>query len=252
MPDPKSFYSGVVAQLYAPLRAVVPDADPYAGFIARSGEPALELGCGTGDPLLDLRARGVDVEGLDSSADMLHLCRTEAAARGLNVVLHEQAMESMDLGCRYRSIFLAGPTFNLLTDDQTARRALERIRVHLEPRGSALIPLLIPAATPAEQLNRTREHRTDDGTVMRLTPVAEQRDDPNRTQTTVLRYELVTAGDVVTDERPWILHWHTQDDFRALASEAGLAVQTVVTPRGTRATADDQSFVFVLTNSGNT
>ncbi|MFM7617915.1 MAG: SAM-dependent methyltransferase, partial [Actinomycetes bacterium] len=55
--EPADFYTGLVADLYAPLRSVVPDPDPYARFIARTGTPALELGCGDGDPLLDLRAR---------------------------------------------------------------------------------------------------------------------------------------------------------------------------------------------------
>ena len=70
---------------------------PYIRFVRRSGEPALELGCGDGDPLLDLRARGLDVEGLDSSPDMLARCRANAAARGLVVTLHESPMESMEL-----------------------------------------------------------------------------------------------------------------------------------------------------------
>ncbi|WP_407061585.1 methyltransferase domain-containing protein [Actinomadura napierensis] len=31
----------------------------------------MELGCGDGDPLLELRRRGLDVDGVDSSADKL-------------------------------------------------------------------------------------------------------------------------------------------------------------------------------------
>ena len=46
--EPSQFYTGLVAELYAPLRSAVPDAEPYARFIALSGEPALELGCGVG------------------------------------------------------------------------------------------------------------------------------------------------------------------------------------------------------------
>ena len=246
--EPRLFYTGLVAQLYAPLRSMAPDPEPYARFIATSGEPVLELGCGTGDPLLDLRGRGLEVEGLDASADMLERCRSEAARRGIDVVLHHQPMESMDLGRRFRSIFLAGPTFNLLVDDDIARRTLDRIGVHLHPQGSALIPLFLPVATPSEHLNRPREHTTLDGTVMRVTAIAEQRDELHRTQTTILWYELVAAGNVIVDERPWILHWHTQDEFRQLAAEAGLAVRAVLTAEATPATANDQSFVFVLTN----
>src|SRR5688572_32785020 len=122
--EPASFYTGIVADLYAPLKSRSQDPDPYARFIEASGQPALELGCGDGEPLLDLRRRDLDVDGVDSSADMLAICRRRAAADGLEVTVHHQAMESLDLPRRYRSIFLAGPTFNLLPDDETARAAL--------------------------------------------------------------------------------------------------------------------------------
>jgi SAM-dependent methyltransferase len=116
-PEPALFYTGLVADLYAPLRSSgPPDPRPYLRFVRESGEPALELGCGDGDPLLDLRARGLDVEGLDASPDMLARCRANAAARGLVVTLHESTFETMELPRRYQSIYLAGPTFNLLVD----------------------------------------------------------------------------------------------------------------------------------------
>ncbi|MGO9875847.1 MAG: class I SAM-dependent methyltransferase [Acidimicrobiia bacterium] len=250
--EPHLFYTGVVAQLYAPLRSMVPDPEPYARFIATSGEPALELGCGTGDPLLDLRGRGLDIEGLDSSADMLARCRSEAAGRGLDVVLHHQPMESMDLVRKYQSIFLAGPTFNLLADDDTARHALERVRAHLQPQGRALIPLFVPAATPPEDLGRTREHTSPDDTCMRVTPISEQRDEFRRTQTTVLRYELITDHQRIVEERPWLLHWHTQDGFHRLATDAGFAVRATLRPDGTDARPTDQAFVFILANPTST
>jgi len=52
--DEADFYTGLVARLYSPLRSADPDPAPYAGFIAACGEPALELGCGDGDPMLAL------------------------------------------------------------------------------------------------------------------------------------------------------------------------------------------------------
>lgn len=97
---------------------VGPGEDPVG-----SASPALELGCGDGDPLLDLRRRGLDVEGVDSSADMLQRCRRRARKQGVDVVVYHQRMEALDLPRRYRAIFLAGPTFNLLPDDSIALAA---------------------------------------------------------------------------------------------------------------------------------
>ncbi len=248
--EPALFYTGIVAELYGPLRASgAPNADPYARFIERSGQPALELGCGDGDPLLELRSRGLDVEGLDSSPDMLARCRSAALELGLEVVVHNQSMEAMDLPRRYRSIFIAGPTFNLLPDDDTATRALDRIRVHLEPGGSVLIPLFVPSPTPREAIGRTRLHTPSPGTTMALTPVEEHRDEEARCQTTVLRYELTNPSGSTVEERPWLLHWYTQQGFRELTAAAGLEVKAVLKPEGGVAGADDDSFVFVLAHA---
>jgi SAM-dependent methyltransferase len=245
--DPSLFYTGLVADLYGPLRSVTPDPEPYARFVAVSGEPALELGCGDGDPLLELRRRGLDVEGLDSSADMLERCRSAAAQQGLDVMLYHQPMQSMELPRRYRSIFLAGPTFNLLPDDDTAKRALVQIGKHLDQDGSALIPLFLPPETPATQLGQAREVHDPDGSLLRVTAVAEERDEVGRRQTTVLRYERLQADTTTVLERPWVLHWHTQAGFRELTASAGLTTRAVLDTDGAPATETAHTFVFRLT-----
>jgi len=245
--DPALFYTGLVAQLYGPLRSTgAPDPAPYARFVERAGQPALELGCGDGDPLLDLLALGLDVEGLDSSPDMLDRCRTRAAERGLDVVVHLQPMESMQLERQYRAIFVAGPTFNLLPDDETALRALVRIRAQLAPGGSVLVPLFIPDPTPAAALGRSRSQISEDGSEMRVTPISESRNEQDRCQTTVLRYEMTTAAGTEMEERPWTLHWYTQDGIRALVAAAGLAIVRMLSTAGGPAGANDTSFALIL------
>jgi hypothetical protein len=165
----------------------------------------------------------------------------------VTVTLHHGRIESMRLAQRYRSIFLAGPTFNLLLDDDTAQRSLHRVAAHLEPGGSVLIPLFIPERIPAEQLGLPREHRPDDETLMRFTTVDEVRDESARCQTSLLRYELRTGGDSSIVERSWVIHWHTQDGFRGLVAETPLAVSAVMNASGHQASATDQQFVFWLT-----
>jgi SAM-dependent methyltransferase len=245
-PDPSRFYTGIIATIYGPLRSTgAPDPAPYARFIERSGQPALELGCGFGEPLLDLRALGLDVEGLDSSPDMIEQCRVNAAVRGLSVVLHEQAIQHMHIDRQFSSIFLAGPTFNLLPDDDTALQALVRIREHLAPGGSLLLPLFIPRPTPDHLLGKQRTHVTDGGVEMSFTPLSEFRDSDARLHTTMTRYELRSAAGTSVEERAWLLHWYRLDDIRALVEAAGLTVARVLDPRGGTVPNDDEFVVVV-------
>jgi SAM-dependent methyltransferase len=245
--DPSQFYTGVVAALYGPLRSTgAPDPSPYARFIERSGQPALELGCGFGEPLLDLVAEGFDVDGLDSSPDMIEQCRANAQARGLDVGLHLQPIQAMAIDRSYRSIFLAGPTFNLLPDDETALQALIRIRDHLAPDGSVLVPLFIPKPTPEPALGRPRVHVTDEGVEMRFTAVSEHRDDATRVQTTLARYERRDGSTTELEERDWLLHWYRVADICALVERAGLVVARMLNPAGGPVDDDSDEFVLIL------
>lgn len=245
--EPALFYTGVAAHAYGLLRSTgAPDPAPYARFIQRSGEPALELGCGDGDPLLDLREMGLDVDGVDSSPDMVDRCRSAAAARGVTVAVHVQRMETLDLERRYRSIFIAGPTFNLLPDDDTARNALAGIHRHLVDGGTAMIPLFEPQPTPAEFLGRRRTRTDTDGAQMSVTAISEQRDEATRHQATVLRYEMETATGTHAEDRSWLLHWYPQALIRSMATDAGLTVARVLSVAGGDATDDENDIVLLL------
>lgn len=218
MVQPADFYTGIIAELYDQLKSVRPNPAEYARLVETYGEPALELGCGDGDPLLALRRHGLDVEGVDSSPDMLDLCRSNAASFGLEIVLHEQRMEDLDVARRYQLIFLAGPTFLLLTDDKVAFRALARIREHLAISGA----------------------------VMRVRVIGEDRDAAARTQTAILRYERHVNGVQSIVERPWTLHWYTPEIFQNLAAAAGLSAVFTDDTTGKVATAGSTDFTALL------
>jgi trans-aconitate methyltransferase len=244
--DAADFYTGIVVDAYARLKSARFDPEPYADFVVSTGQPGLEIGCGDGEPLLDLVGRGLDVEGLDSSGDMLEHCRRNAAALGLDVTLHHQKMERMSLPRRYRSIYLAGPTFNLLPDDHVALQALRAIREQLTDDGAALIPLWIPDPTPPQDLGLTREAVEDDGTTLRYTPLTESYDPELRVRTTTTLYERVTTAATERAEREWILHWHTVASFSLLCAEAGLHITTLVDDNGEPVTETATEFTATV------
>jgi SAM-dependent methyltransferase len=226
--DPSQFYTGLVADAYAPLRGSVAPVEPYLRFVRRHGEPALEIGCGHGEPLLDLVAAGLDVTGLDSSADMLDRCRDEAARQGLSVKLACQRMEEMELNRRFASIYFAGPTFQLVVDKQAAGKALRRIATHLTEHGRVLVPLFTPVPLDAKHLVKWKEHTTADGTVLAVRTLEQQHRPAERRMDTVLEYRRGPAEaptECITCT--WSLRWYEDNEFEDLAADAGLVVDRV-------------------------
>lgn len=220
---PAEFYTGIVPDVYTVLRSMHFSTERYRSFVQSSGAPALELGCGDSSPFYDLAAEGMDIEGVDSSPDMVRRGRERLAADGAEAPVRLQRMEELTLERRFASIYLAGPTFNLLPDDPTAQQALHAIHRHLLPGGSALVPLWTPPPTPDEEIGVTRSAQSGSADV-RLTVLREQYDAARRTRTTELKYELITAAQSTVEHREWVIHWYEPEGFRELAANAGMGV----------------------------
>ena len=126
------------------------EIDFWAKRIEESGEPALELGSGTGRVLVPLLERGFDVVGIDTSEDMMARCLAACEAKGLKADLHRQSMLEFDLPREFCLIFLDSGGLGLFTSDQEIHAMLERAMAHLRP-GGLLIYEFQPV--PAEQRN---------------------------------------------------------------------------------------------------
>jgi len=240
--DAAHFYTGLVADLYRDLRGERPDAEMVERFVRRHGEPALDLGCGDGDPILTLRAAGIDVEGLDASPDMLRRCALAAAEHGLTVTLHEARFEAMALGRTYRSIYAATSNWNLLPTDDHLRAAFRALRSHLHPDGAALLTFFVPERR-ADVTGWSKRRVLDDGTEVAVTVLCVQRDEVARTEITRLRYERVRHGDTERVDRDWCIHWASPSALAEMAANAGLAVRSA---RDRHGPAHDGSTEFAL------
>ncbi len=164
----------------------------YLNRIAESGEPVLDVGCGTGRLLLDYMARGIDIDGVDNSAEMLALCREKAGRLGLSVRVHEQSLETMDLPRRYRTILIPSSTLQLITDLPAVERALRAVLGHLVPGGWTFASIMT-LWKPGDPLESEWDHsvvRPEDGaTVRRLVRV--RHDPENECEHTDDLYQVI-------------------------------------------------------------
>jgi SAM-dependent methyltransferase len=141
-------WTGLAAKAWDPSGGDEPQQD-YSFIqkvLEQNSGPALDVGCGTGRILLRLLPLGFDVDGIDTSEDMLSICRAKAQDQGLEPRLYQQAAQRLDLPRRYRVIFIPCGTFCLITDREDVKEALRRLHDHLEPGGLLMFNVFWPFA----------------------------------------------------------------------------------------------------------
>lgn len=141
MTDTGTWHYGLIARWWAEVNRPEENELAYLrGAITRFGEPALDLGCGTGRLLVPLVAEGFDVDGTDVSPDMLAEAASAGAAAGLAIGgrLSVQAFDELALARRYGTVFSIG-SFAIGGSAERDAEALRRVHAHLRPGGAVLL-----------------------------------------------------------------------------------------------------------------
>lgn len=130
--------------------------DPAVDFLAQvaDGGAALEFGVGTGRVALPLSARGVRVHGVDVSGPMLAQLRDKPGAGAIGLTQGDFAT------CRvegeFRLVYLVFNTItNLVTQDAQVA-CFRNAAAHLEPGGSFVVEVFVPALRRLPPGERTR------------------------------------------------------------------------------------------------
>jgi len=259
-----TWHHGLIARWWAEFNVAQPEELAYFGAAIRKyGQPALDLGCGTGRILFPLLAEGLDVDGSDISADMVALAQEAAARGGFKPRLTVEPMHELDLGRTYRTIYMCG-AFGLGGRRDCDREALKRAFRHLEPGGALLITHQnlpydddeegwaqwipghrggIPGEWPAEGNRKTAADGDDIELLFRVAEL-----DPFEQRTTYqMRARLWHDGKVVKEEEHSLrISIYFVQEVLLMLNEAGfrdVAVEARYT--GRPATAEDGTVSFV-------
>lgn len=235
----------------------------YRAAIERFGQPALDLACGAGRLLVPLLASGLEVEGVDASADMLLHARRLAAEEGLAPALHVQAMHELDTGRRYR-VALICDSWGIGASRAQDLQAMRRVFDHLEPGGALVLSHDLPygevdetgwlhwlpgrqgvhpSAWPEEGTRR----RTADGDELELVTRTVDFDALEQRRTLEMRIRLLHDGTVVAEEERSIsLNLYFTQELLLMLYLAGFRDVTVEGRyTGLPASADDGTVVLV-------
>ena len=109
----------------------------YVELLAGSDEPVVELGVGNGRICVEVARRGRRVTGVDSSTAILDLCRSRAAAAGVEnrLELLQADFRDFELGAPAALIALPFHSIGHLLDDDSKLRCMRQVREQLRPGG---------------------------------------------------------------------------------------------------------------------
>ena len=217
-----------VYDLTKPIAASYADVPYYKAHLSQIGGRILEAMVGSGRLLIPLLQAGLQVEGIDSSPDMLAACRKNCADRGLSPVLYKGTIDSLalpdqDLPHRYSAIVVSFGSFLLLETRSRAVAALQAFARHLEPQGHLFIDLFLPIEDfkTEQSVQQSLPIVCPDGAVI-LMQTSVQIDWLNQLVVKLIRYEKWQDGQLVASELQRLpLHWFGKDEFIACLQANG-------------------------------
>lgn len=157
--DEIDLYSGLAALHWSTYDVPSKDYDFFKRIVEQTGGLTLDVACGAGRLLRPMLKAGLPVEGVDSSADMLAMCRQRAEAAGLAPVLYCQKLQALDLPKRYDCMYIPCGSFACVMGQDNAIEAMRRLYLHLRPGGVLAFNIYCADWEDFDYNNPTKERR---------------------------------------------------------------------------------------------
>ena len=221
-----NYYDGIIADWYDDwLKDRTDDVNYYTAFFSGFKGRVLELACGTGRILMPIARSGIQIDGLDSSRDMLSKLKMKLEKDKLKrTTLYNQSMTNFSLSEKYAAIFIAGGSFQLNQADE-ASDCLKSIKNHLAENGFFLMDIFVPwtsiRADKVQTFTVTRDSKKDDGSRCIVSEKFEV-DLEKQVLNSVFRYEVFKNDQLeqsLISDFP--LRWYWKDEIKNLLNRVG-------------------------------
>jgi SAM-dependent methyltransferase len=123
-----------------------PLAEQWAQATRATGEPHLDLACGTGRMALHMAALGYQVTGVDIAVHMLAHARQKATQQAAMIEWVLADVRTFQLQQLFAFIYLLGNAWQFLLTQEDQEALLARVREHLHPEGVFLFETRNPSA----------------------------------------------------------------------------------------------------------
>jgi SAM-dependent methyltransferase len=191
-----------------------PDPGPAVDFLAglAGAGPALELAIGTGRVAVPLVARGVAVEGIEGSPDMVAHLRAKPGGADIPVVIGDMA----DVGVSgpFRLAYLVFNTLFNLVDPARQADCFRNVARVLEPGGAFVIEAFVPDPADFDRDEQVRMRRvTEDSVTLRVHQY-------DRSAQTFVR-QTITFDASGVHMKPFAMHYMWPEQIDRMAADAG-------------------------------
>jgi SAM-dependent methyltransferase len=221
-------YGLLAAEVYdldKPVGSSFGDVEYYRQALEGVAGRILEPAVGTGRILIPLLQAGLDLEGYDTSPEMVEICRENGRRHGLDPIVQEADMTAFVREDRYAAVIVPAGSIVLLDGRDALLRALSCFHASLIAGGTLMLD--VPAPQLAGEPEPMRSWAA--GSFVWTLQTLGIQYDPAANQTTQwLRYEKWRDGALVTTElqRFRLQHWSITE-FEGLLRGAGFTGITV-------------------------
>jgi SAM-dependent methyltransferase len=216
-----------VYDLSKPIGHSFGDIEYYRDRLKTCKGRILEAAVGTGRMLIPLIEAGFVVDGMDTSSQMLNVCRANCANRGLSPQLFTGQMQNFSLPNKYEAIIIPTGSFLLIKNREESINALKCFHNHLVSDGRIIIDLFLQTnfdtntVTTRTWITPTKEAITLESKVVEVSLFEQY-------VVTYSRYEKWLGGKLLmTEMESTSLRWFGIEEFKLLLENIGFAEITV-------------------------
>lgn len=218
------------------------DIEFYYHLLKNKKGKTLEAGVGTGRMLIPFLEKGLLIEGVDLSKEMLTQCEINLKKQQLTTPLFHQNLLDLNLETTYETIIMPTGSFCLLPKEKIGQ-VFQRFSGHLETGGELIFDIELPVDFKENQQEAYSFPITKETGIL-FTSHSQSIDWVNQKISYLHRYEYFEKGILKNSELShFILYWYGINELKQLMTSFGFETTQVI--RGYHKNEQASLFTFI-------